>query len=262
MMADFDLSQALDTMSDEKPRHSSCNIMANTQDKNFPFDIQLVITGNHKSMQHVANLIVSINKWKKPLSNFGELTEEQRCNMVFERMTEKKSTEMLKSHGKKRVYQRVNSVNQCTLCDIAQKDLIHVSGGVKLHAITLKGGNYEQKVKFQLSRFLAEDSTVKGQPITLSITSTNLHLTCSMQDVKAVLNVEQCTESELQQISSEQNMDRFLFYKTITGASMITFESVSCPGWYISTSSEDEDQPVEMCQADSARHTNFSMNNL
>lgn len=67
--------------------------------------------------------------------------------------------------------------------------------------------------------------------------------------------------SELQKISSEKNMDRFLFNKTTTGASMTMFESVSCPGWYISTSSEEEDQPVEMCQADSAatRLTNFNI---
>lgn len=47
-------------------------------------------------------------------------------------------------------------------------------------------------------------------------------------------------------------MDRFLFHGTIKGISESKFESVNCPGWYISTSSEAENQPLEMCEPDSA----------
>ncbi|MEQ2179411.1 hypothetical protein GOODEAATRI_024661 [Goodea atripinnis] len=52
-----------------------------------------------------------------------------------------------------------------------------------------------------------------------------------------------------QEISKDQNMDRFLFIKSPSALSLTTFESVKYRGWFISTSSKDSDQTVEMCQA-------------
>uniref|UniRef100_A0A8C6S1L2 Interleukin-1 n=1 Tax=Neogobius melanostomus TaxID=47308 RepID=A0A8C6S1L2_9GOBI len=247
-MADFDLSQALDTTPVEKPLRSC--LTADAEDESCPYDMQLIISCNHKSMRRMANLVVVILKFQKALSKFGELSDKQRCNAIFESVIEERSTEILESKVKKIKYQRVDSVNQCTLCDGAQKVLIHPPGEVKLHAVTLKGGNCEQKVRFQLCRYISTEA--KGQPVLLTILNSSLHLTCSMQGSQAVLNLEDYMLSELQKISSENNMDRFLFYKIITGVDMRKFESVSCPGWYISTCLVDEGQPVEMCKVDRA----------
>lgn len=45
----------------------------------------------------------------------------------------------------KRVYERVNSGNQCTLLDLYRKHIILTSEGCQLLAVTLKGGNCERK---------------------------------------------------------------------------------------------------------------------
>uniref|UniRef100_A0A3B4AXF4 Interleukin-1 n=1 Tax=Periophthalmus magnuspinnatus TaxID=409849 RepID=A0A3B4AXF4_9GOBI len=204
--------------------------LGKTQDRNFPLDINVVITCERKTMRHAANLIVILNNMKKPLIKFGQ-------GLI----------EMLESKRKERKIQRVNSVLLCTLCDEAKKDVIHGSEQPKLHAITLKAGNHEKKVIFQMTRYT--DCSTAKQLVILSIANTNQYLTCSMQDGNAVLNLE--VKSDLQ-FNSEHNMDRFLFYKTITSMSLTKFESVSCNGWFISTSSEDQNHPVEMCQLDNA----------
>ncbi|XP_072309871.1 interleukin-1 beta [Eucyclogobius newberryi] len=255
-MADFDLSQALDMSSVEQPP-------SDIEAENFASNLQLVITCDYKTMQHVANLVVAINKMKKPLIRFRqELSNQQLCDAVLESLIEETTIETLESNRTERKFFRANSVNLCTLCDIAQKDIIQHSEELKLHAITLKGGNTEQKVTFQMSRYNFPSD--KGQPIILSsivIKNLNRHLTCSMQGEKAVLNLEEGSVSDLQNICSEKNMDRFLFYKTIEGISKAKFESVNCKGWFISTSSGDENQPLEMCQMDHAtRLTCFSIN--
>ncbi|KAK7895465.1 hypothetical protein WMY93_020790 [Mugilogobius chulae] len=230
-MADFDLSQALDTCCIGQPQCSYSVSAGDTEDATFPFGLQLIISCNTKTMRHVANLVVAVNKLKKPQIKLRPgLSEERLCSAVFESLI--KETTVESSEGRRPPRE-----------------------GLQLCAITLKGGNSEQKVKFQMCRYrnnVPEVSTPKGQPVILTITDSNLHLTCSMQGEKAVLNLEECSESDLQNISTERNTVRFLFYKTIEGRSMTKFESVNCKGWFISTSSEDENQPVEMCRVDNA----------
>ncbi|XP_055009654.1 interleukin-1 beta isoform X2 [Boleophthalmus pectinirostris] len=179
-MEDFDLSQALDIDSVEQlPNSYSCS-EDDREDMNFPFDMDLVITYNRKSFQRVANLVVVINKMKKPLTGLGqELSDQQLCNAVLENLIEDTTVEMLESRRKKGKFQRANSGHSCTLCDEAQKDVIHNSEMLRLHAITLKGGNHEKKVIFQMTRY-TECSSAK-QSVILSIKNSNLYLTCSMQ---------------------------------------------------------------------------------
>ncbi|XP_055087939.1 interleukin-1 beta isoform X2 [Periophthalmus magnuspinnatus] len=249
-MSNFDLSDGLDISSVEEPPSSDSCSTADTDDRNFPLDINVVITCERKTMRHAANLIVILNNMKKPLIKFGQgLSDQQQCDTVLNGLIEETTVEMLESKRKERKIQRVNSVLLCTLCDEAKKDVIHGSEQPKLHAITLKAGNHEKKVIFQMTRYT--DCSTAKQLVILSIANTNQYLTCSMQDGNAVLNLEECSESDLQ-FNSEHNMDRFLFYKTITSMSLTKFESVSCNGWFISTSSEDQNHPVEMCQLDNA----------
>ena len=48
-------------------------------------------------------------------------------------------------------------------------------------------------------------------------------------------------------LTADGDLDHFLFYMKTTGIDQTTFESVKYRGWFISTS-QDEDQPVEMCE--------------
>lgn len=244
-MADFDLSQALDDTTLEDPLDCFSCDADETKIPDCSLGVKLDISCNHKTMQRVVNLVIAVNRMKNKCS------DQQLYSAIFDTIIEAKTIEMLGSSGNKKEYQRVNSVTECTLCDFAQKDLVHVSEGLKLHAITLKGGYGEQKVTFLVSRYIMTDCTAdKPQPVILSIRNYNLHITCTMEDGKAVLNLEERSETELRRISSDRNMDRFLFYGSVKGISETKFESVNCPGWFISTSSYSENQPVEMCQVD------------
>ncbi|KAM7368535.1 hypothetical protein PAMP_012869 [Pampus punctatissimus] len=225
--------------------------------------LELVVSHNPQTMQCVANLVLAVNRMKPSLKSCRELSDEQLCSMIMVSLEDENIVKTVHDSAtgvKKSVFHRVNSVKQCTLCDTSHKDLVH-TGDLKLQAITLKGGNHERKINFKLSRYITPcSSDVKGQTIVLSI-SNNLHISSSMKDGKAVLNLEECSEGDLQNISDDEDMDRFLFYRRTTGVSLTTFESVKCPGWFISTSSEDEQQPVEMCQVDtSCRITYFKLN--
>ncbi|XP_070845243.1 interleukin-1 beta [Chaetodon trifascialis] len=269
-MCDFDLSQALEgsTELDDGGIESCCFNMKDVQDEVVRLDegLDLVLSHNPKTMQCVAYLMLAVNRMKRPLvSSGGRLNEGALCSVIMDSVVDEtvvKTTENVSTGVTRGKFQRVNSVRLCTLCDTSQKDIVHQSGAMNLKAITLQGGHCESKVSFKLSRYIAPCLSAGGaQTVVLSITSSNLHLSCCMKDGRAVLNLEECCEEDLQTISTDRNMDRFLFFKRSTGLSETTFESVTCSGWFISTSYEGENQPVEMCEADTYRRlTSFKLN--
>ncbi|KAM9337990.1 interleukin-1 beta [Symphorus nematophorus] len=172
-------------------------------------------------------------------------------NLVEETIV--KTTVDYSTDEKKGKFIRLNSREVGTLCDDENKDVIQDSGELKLQAVTLKGGHCGRKVRFKLSRYVNSCvSPGDGETVRLSITNTNLHISCSMKDGRPALNLEECSREKLQEISGDEN--RFLFFKRFNGTiSIVTLESVKCPGWFISTCHEVENQPVEMCEPDTIR---------
>ncbi|KAE8285371.1 Interleukin-1 beta Precursor [Larimichthys crocea] len=261
-MCDFDLSQALSDDSpgiDEPEFKSCCFHMKDLQDNIFTLDdgLELVVSHDPKTMQCIATLLLAVNRLKRPLTRCcREINDGELCSSIMESLVEEtivKKTENL-SMAVRRIFQRVNSEKMLTLTDSEQKDIVCGNGELKLEAITLRGGNCERKVNFKLERYITPCvSPGEGQPVVLSITNNNMHISCTMNDGKAVLKLEECCEETLSRISDDGNMDRFLFYRRITGMNLTTFESVKCPGWFISTSYECENQPVEMCKANTVR---------
>nr|XP_046230479.1 interleukin-1 beta [Scatophagus argus] len=258
-MNDFDLSQALDGSDnlDETRFEPRCCNMTDVKDKIFRLDegLDLVLSCNPITMQSVANLLLAVNRMKKSLRRSDrKLGDDELCYVIMDSLVNEtivKTTENFSTGEKRNKFVRANSAKLCNLCDMLQKDVVHGPEEHKLQAITLTGGQAERKVNFKLSRYMGVcASSDKGQTVVLSIANSKWHISCSMKDGRAVLNLEECSDEQLQTISDSENMDRFLFYKRTTGKSLTTFESVKCCGWFISTSYEDENQPVEMCQAD------------
>lgn len=71
---------------------------------------------------------------------------------------------------------------------------------------------------------------------------------------------QECSKEDLQTIGADGNMKRFLFKKRTYGKSLTKFESVKYRGWFISTSSDNENEPVEMCEAHAVKRCfNFNM---
>ncbi|XP_038589357.1 interleukin-1 beta [Micropterus salmoides] len=250
-MCDFDLRDALETSPDvgDSGFESCCFDMTEVQDEIFKLDegLDLVVSRNPMTVQCVANLVVAINRMKKPLTNYSrQLSGEELCSMIMDSLVDETAVEECCSERKK-TYIRANSVKTITLSDRSKKDIIYNSVAFKLQAITLQGGHSTHKVNFKLSRYI--DYPVcesNSSPVVLSIT--NLYMSCSMEGGKAVLKLEQCSEEELKSIDCEK-MKRFLFLKRNDATNFTTFESLSCPKWFISTY-EEENQPLEMSNVD------------
>ncbi|XP_037607763.1 interleukin-1 beta [Sebastes umbrosus] len=251
-MCDFNLSDALDSSSDLD--QVSCDNMTDVKDETFfrlNEGLNLVVSHDFTTLRSCAYLLLAVNKMKKALTRCGrELRDEELCSAIMESLVTETIVAATESSsaGVNKIFLRINSEDRCTLCDTSKKDVV-TSGDLKLQAITLSGGNCERKVTFKLARYMTS-SFSSGQSVLLSITNTDLHISCSMEDGKAVLKLEECNVQNLKKISDAGNMDRFLFYKSTQGVSLNTFESVKYPGWFISTSGEDERQAVEMCTVD------------
>ncbi|XP_059213367.1 interleukin-1 beta-like [Centropristis striata] len=214
------------------------------------------------TMQPVASLLLVVNRMKSLSLCGGKLSGSELCSAIMESLvTETIVKTALCPSSRRRRFVRVDSVKQCTLCDVEKKDLVvsDAPGKVELQAITLRGGSSERKVEIKLSKYVSPvDSEDEVLTVVLSIAN-NLHISCCMKDDRAVLNLEECSEEDLTNISDDRNTDRFLFYKRNMEVDNFTFESVKCSGWFISTS-DLEHQPVEMCEVDACRYTRFKIN--
>ncbi|XP_010772481.1 interleukin-1 beta [Notothenia coriiceps] len=264
-MSDFNLSQALEgplNLEDNGFEGRFFN-MTEVQDEIFSIEdgLALLVSRNPKTLRHVAILLLAANRMRRGLSCCVRgLREEELCSAIMDSLvTETTVGTQSSSTTVTRIFHRLNSVTQCTLCDMVQKDVVYSSDELKLQAITLQGGQGERKVNFKMSKYMTLSDGV-GQTVVLSI-GRDLHMSCSLEDGKATLLLERCDEGELKKISDDGDMDRFLFFKRTEGVSQNSFESVKCRGWLISTSWEEESKPLEMCEVDSAnRLTCFKLN--
>ncbi|XP_024659141.2 interleukin-1 beta isoform X1 [Maylandia zebra] len=256
-MCDFDLSQALDC-SPEEGIESACFDMKEVESEIFRLNegLELMVSHNRRTMQSVALLVLGVNRMKKPLTQSdSKLSDDDVMNIIDSVV---KETVWTPTQGiKRRDFLRANSEKALTLCDNSQKDLV-LSGELQLQAITLQGGYCHRKVNFKMSQYIPFSVPPGDSPgliVVLSINN-NLYMSCRMEDNKVVLFLEQYHDD----ILTDRDMDRFLFYRKTTGISLTTFESVKFRGWYISTS-QQENQPVELCKVDAAnRLTSFRVN--
>ncbi|XP_028273673.1 interleukin-1 beta [Parambassis ranga] len=271
MSSDCNLSDALDSSPDSSPRSSQdisdpcCCDMQDIEDQTFRLDdgLDLQISTNRRTLQGVANLVLAVNRMKPPLALCSpDLSEGELCSAIMDCVVEETIAETtISATGQQRTFYRANSVNEYSICDLSQKDIIHQSGEFKLQAITLKGGYQDRRVYFKMSRYfpfrVCHDD---GESVLLSVAK-NLHLSCTMIEDAVVLNLEECSEQDLTQIKDNENMARYLFFRRNSGVSMNTFESLKYRGWFISTSSQPENQTVEMCTVDATcRHREFKLN--
>ncbi|XP_062303000.1 interleukin-1 family member A [Osmerus eperlanus] len=83
------------------------------------------------------------------------------------------------------------------------------------------------------------DGTFKGMPVALNFTDSNCYLKCSKESDRVSLCIETCDKKELKMIPpGDQDALGFLFYmKAASVRSLLKFESVAFPGWFIHTNS-------------------------
>ncbi|KAF0038832.1 hypothetical protein F2P81_009316 [Scophthalmus maximus] len=260
-MDDFDLSQALDNPleSDEKEVDSRCfdmtcdsDVKKHLQIVKLDAGLDLVVSRNPYTMKGVATLLLAANRLKGPLTREGrELRDDELCQRIVDSVIETTIIETAEnsSTGRGRIiFKRLRSW-ECNLTDDENKDIVCTTKDLKLESVTLKGGNGNHKVTFKLGTYF---SPGVGQTVVLSIINHNLYISCTMNGNKAEMKLEKCSADQLKSITADGNMDRFLFYNKQRGMNGYMFESVMCSGWFISTSYEKENHPVEMCKVDTA----------
>lgn len=163
------------------------------------------------------------------LEIFGSIVVEGDINVqTFER------TFMAES-----VYRYFSStVQRITDADNKSLALNEFSGQAQLVALHLQGPNAERQVKLNMS-FYTSPPGDKKRPVTLAIVGKQLYLSCVMVGMTPELRLEEVSEI-LTTIKTD--LLRFLFFK-VDASNSSSFESVSCPGWFISTS-QNPNEPV------------------
>ncbi|XP_060936329.1 interleukin-1 beta [Limanda limanda] len=252
---DFHLSQALPSPleSEERVFEPCCFDMKEVQDEIFTLEegLSLKISKKTHSMKAVATLVLAGNRMEKFLSRKGR-TDSECCRMIMDSVIETtivKKVETCCTGERRLVFQRLMS-RECNLTDNENKDIVCTAHDFKLTALTLNAANFNHKVTFKIGTY---GSPGVGQTVVLSIINHNLYISCTMNGDKAELQLEKCSAEDLKVICKDGTKDRFLFYSKESEINAKTFESVLCHGWFISTSYEQEEKPVEMCKVDSAQ---------
>ncbi|KAG7280950.1 hypothetical protein CRUP_022961 [Coryphaenoides rupestris] len=148
---------------------------------------------------------------------------------------------------------------QCTLTDSQKRALIMMEDTMELHAIRLQGGSIERQVGLSMSTYLDPMPSAEAQPVTLGIRGTKYFLSCSKNDDRPTLNIEEVEDkADLRSISKDGDKARFLFYRSVTGLSASSFMSARYSGWMISTAPEDNLR-VNMCLPSEGRYQTFTL---
>ncbi|KAM3924177.1 interleukin-1 beta-like [Leptodactylus fuscus] len=111
-----------------------------------------------------------------------------------------------------------------------------------LIALFLQGQNIEREAKINLDSFFTTD--LKKRPVTLGIAGCQLYLCCTAEE--GTDDPVLCLK-EVADIKEKQNEDllTFMFYKKLGSNKHNSFESAAFPGYYISTS-QQENQQVQL----------------
>uniref|UniRef100_A0AAR2L9F5 Interleukin-1 n=1 Tax=Pygocentrus nattereri TaxID=42514 RepID=A0AAR2L9F5_PYGNA len=213
--------------------------------------LRIEISEQPHTMRQVTNIIIALQKFKQVRST--EFTDHELFNIIIENIVEEKL-----------VFFNVvlqftaDRVIQCTVCDGLKKSLVQSQGTPNLLAVTLRGGNSNRSVGINLSTYTTPGcKATNGQPICLKIAQSNLYLACTKES--GTSSQPHLILETLKTIEENDGMERFLFFRKVTGGSINTFESVKYPHWFISTS-KNESMPVDMCvEEDTSRQKVFTL---
>ncbi|KAG7254251.1 hypothetical protein CRUP_021406, partial [Coryphaenoides rupestris] len=217
----------------------------------MPQGMRLEITHHPLTMRHVVNLVIAIDRLKHSESE-KVLSSEFRDSDLLNFLLESASRDVPD-------FVRVDPAQQCTLTDSQKRALIMMEDTMELHAIRLQGGSIERQVGLSMSTYLDPMPSAEAQPVTLGIRGTKYFLSCSKNDDRPTLNIEEVEDkADLRSISKDGDKARFLFYRSVTGLSASSFMSARYSGWMISTAPEDNLR-VNMCLPSEGRYQTFTL---
>nr|ALC74688.1 interleukin 1b [Lopholatilus chamaeleonticeps] len=241
-----------------------CN-MTKMWSPKMPEGLDFEITHHPLTMRSVVNLIVAMEKFKgnrseSPLST--EFRDENLLNIMLDSMEEEET--VFECFSAPSVQYSRTGEHQCRVTDSENRSLVLVPDSMELHAVMLQGGSENCKVHLNMSTYLDLTPSAGARTVALGITGKtledkNLYLSCHKDGEEPTLHLEAVANKDsLLRIGSSSDMERFLFYKHVTGLNNTTFVSVPYSDWYISTAGDDN-KPVEMCLENARRHRTFNI---
>nr|XP_046224247.1 interleukin-1 beta isoform X1 [Oncorhynchus gorbuscha] len=156
-----------------------------------------------------------------------ECTDDQLSSIIMDNLLECVMERVLEPEGAvdkqaEGTFKRLDSPQQCTLCDSYQKSLVHNTETMVLRAVALRGGIDHQRARFNLSMYninMKNSHTIQAQPVALRIASSDFNLSCSKQtdSTAPILQLERSSDDQLRTISAQGDTARFLFFMTTNG---------------------------------------------
>ncbi|KAG9488807.1 hypothetical protein GDO78_005025 [Eleutherodactylus coqui] len=135
---------------------------------------------------------------------------------------------------------RYNKTTVHVIRDYTQKCLAlqEFQDNARLVALFLQGQNIEQEARINVNTYFAARPDVQKRPVTLGIEGSKLYLYCTAEEDPVL-----CLK-EVADIKKLQNDDLlpYIFYKKVVNNKYNSFESAAFPGYYISTSQQENEQ--------------------
>uniref|UniRef100_A0A8C6X507 Interleukin-1 n=1 Tax=Naja naja TaxID=35670 RepID=A0A8C6X507_NAJNA len=198
-------------------------------------DVQVAVTKNEplKSFKKAVLIVIASETMRKSASLFSDEDLLDILSTILEPVTFDicSSTEAISSiyHFWKNIIYNIQ--------DTDHKSLVFKEPA-QLVAMHLQGLNMEQAVKLKMSVYRPKiEAGTQKVPVVLSIQKGNLYISCVWKDGQPVLQLEEAT---IQGNLDQSQLGRFLFYK-IENGKHTRFESAECPGWFICTSSRNDE---------------------
>lgn len=219
--------------------------------------LDMEIIHHPPKMRSVVNLIIAMERLKAGMFEFRdeELLSFMRESIIEERVVFETTSAPTQEYIK-------TEESLCMVNDTENKSLYWVPNNMELNAIILQGGADTCRVHMSMSTYVHPAPPAETQIVALGIRNTNYFLSCHMDGEVPTLRVELVEDKDsLQRISSNSDLKRFLFYKTVTGVNISTLVSVRYSDFYISTALENN-RPVELCQDSAPRYRSFVFKRL